>query len=301
MNWKEQAIVAFDTETTGLKPFDGDRIIEVAAVVFRLDEDGTIVSREEHSYLINPGRDIPPKVTEITGITNEDVVEAPPFEAVAQEIHQLLEGAITVAHNYAFDLNFLQQEFRRANLSWPNPLAEIDTLDLSMRCFPHTKGHKLNILCKRLDVTLDQAHRATADATACGECFVALTKRHEVATSLDELLDWANAIGRPPEGEGLHVAGNGLVVFDSGPYEGESIATQPHHLHWMTKARTRGPQGWEWTFSDSIRRWSKRWLDVRGSGPGNVHPRTPHPQTWGMDSAIVPDKAKDHSRLRAST
>ena len=300
MNWKDQAIVAFDTETTGLKPFDGDRIIEVAAVVFRLNAEGEIASREEHSYLINPGRDIPPKVTEITGITNEDVVDAPAFENVAKEIHSLLEGAITVAHNYAFDLNFLQQEFRRADLSWPNPLAEIDTLDLSMRCFPHTKGHKLHMVCKRLNVILDQAHRATADATACGECFIALTKRHEVAASLDELLDWANAIGRPPEGEGLHVASNGLVVFDSGPHEGESISTHPHHLHWMTKARTRGTHGWEWMFSDNIRRWAKRWLDVRGSGPGNVHPRTPHPHTWGMDSAIVPDKARALSGLHAS-
>ena len=82
MRWKHHPIVAFDTETTGLDPFGDDRVIEFGAVVMHVGADGRVASRENHSYLINPGREIPRKVTEITGISDSDVVSAPAFEEI---------------------------------------------------------------------------------------------------------------------------------------------------------------------------------------------------------------------------
>ena len=90
MNWKNLPIVAFDTETTGLQPFAGDRVIEFAAVIFHTDEEGRIVSRDDHGWLVNPGIEIPKKVTQITGISDADVAHSPPFEEVAEEIRALL-------------------------------------------------------------------------------------------------------------------------------------------------------------------------------------------------------------------
>ena len=112
-----------------------------------------------------------------------------------------------MAHNYAFDLNFLQQEFRRADLSWPNPLAEIATLDLSMRCFPHTKG--TSSTWSASDSTSFSIKRTARQRYRCGECFVAMTKRHEVANSLDELLEWANASAARPQVKGYRSRATG--------------------------------------------------------------------------------------------
>ncbi len=75
MQWRRHPIVAFDTETTGLEPFAGDRIIEFAAVVLELGPDGRVARREDHSFLVNPGIPIPRKVTEITGIADHHVAD----------------------------------------------------------------------------------------------------------------------------------------------------------------------------------------------------------------------------------
>ena len=136
MQWKHLKIVAFDTETTGLEPFGGDRIIEFAAVEFHLGADGEVAQRVDHSWLINPERDIPRKVTEITGISGSDVVNCPRFEDVALPIRDLLADAVTVAHNFPFDLGFLSSEFDTVRVThgdptmrWPEPVAEVDTVE----------------------------------------------------------------------------------------------------------------------------------------------------------------------------
>ena len=245
MNWRSVDIVAFDTETTGLSPFQGDRVIEVAAVRFRLDPAGVVQERSEHSWLINPGMPIPRQATEITGITDKDVARAPRFDDVAEEVFDLLKNAITVAHNYAFDLAFLTNEFLIADLCWPEPIAEVDTLDLSHKHFGNARGHKLQDVCERLGVSLVGAHRATNDATACGECFVELARRHQVADELQAMLDWANAIGRPPSDAPFGTDDLGRLTFREGPHAGEPIAFHPIHLAWMEKARERRNDAWD--------------------------------------------------------
>lgn len=290
MRWRQLPIVAFDTETTGLEPFQGDRIIEVAVVTFRLDEQGQVLEKIPLSHLVNPGVPIPRKVTEITGISDADVADAPRFADIAEEIHAVLASGVVVAHNLPFDHAFLSQEFRAVGLSWPEPVAEIDTLDLSIRLFSDARTHKLADVSSRLDVRLEGAHRATNDAEACGEVFVRLARRHDVSDDLQGLLDWANAIGRPPEHGGLATDDDGRVIFADGPAAGKPVADDPVRLAWMEKARERGPDGWRWRYPDSVRRWVRRYLDVRGAGRSRQNPKGTHVDTWSLDSCIVPER-----------
>jgi len=293
VKWKHLPIVAFDTETTGLEPFNGDRIIEVAAVVFHLDDDGAIAREEQHSWLLNPRMPIPQKVQRITGITDADVANKPEFSAIAVEVRDLLAGAVTVAHNYPFDLAFLTQQLLAVGLTWPEPLAEVDTVDLSLKHFPNERGHKLEDLCRRLDVPLDGAHRATNDAAACGRCFIELARRHRVEDDLQAMLDWSNAIGRPPENGPLTTDTSGRVVFRVGTHRNQPVADHPIHLAWMEKARERTAEGWRWRFPESTRRWIRRWLDVRGSGRARQAPKSFRPEDWVVDSCIADRPSAD--------
>ena len=288
MKWRDVPIVAFDTETTGLEPFGGDRIIEFAAVVLHIGPDGDVVDREDHSWLVNPQLPIPRRVTEITGITDADVAGQPSFGDIAHTIRDLLANAITVAHNYPFDLAFLTQEFLRIDGWWPEPMAEIDTVDLSMRCFPDAKSHKLLDLSTRLEIVLEGAHRATNDAAACGLSFARLATKHGVGHELQEMLDWANAIGRPPENGpiGPH-PDTGRIVFLDGELTGKPVAEHPLDLAWLEKARHRGSSGWEWRHPEPVRKWVRRWLDVRGSGRATQGGKTFRSEDWVLDSCIA--------------
>lgn len=287
MRWKHLPIVAFDTETTGLSPFQGDKVIEFAAVVLHLDADGNVASQEDHSFLVNPGMEIPRKVQQLTGISNDDVADKPPFAEVADQIRDLLTGAVTVAHNYPFDLAFLSESFKDLNQHWPEPLAEIDTVDLSIRCFPDVRGHKLGDVAKRLDVSLDNAHRATDDAAACGRIFCELARRHNVADDLQQMLDWAGGIGRPPEDGAFTTNDLGQVVFRDGPHEGKRIIEHPIHLAWIDKARVRNNGTWAWRYGDTSRSWARRWLNARGAGRASGGMKSFRQEDWVLDSCIA--------------
>ena len=292
MRWKHLPIVAFDTETTGLQPFAGDRIIEFAAVAIDIDPNGNVAGVSEHSWLINPGVPIPPKVTEITGISDRDVAGKPAFEEVAAEIRQLLAGAVTVAHNYPFDLNFLTLEFGRCGLSWPEPLAEIDTVDLSLKHYSEAKGHRLVDVCRRLDIRLEGAHRATNDAEACGRVFVEVARRHNVEDDLHAMLAWANAIGRPPSSSPFKLNEFESLVFAEGPHQDEPISQFPIHLAWMTKARVKVDDGWQWKYSESTRNWISRWLNIRGSGRARPSIKSFRSEDWVIDSCIAENRIR---------
>ena len=288
MKWKHLPIVAFDTETTGLNPHDGDRIIEFAAVRFEIDQAGKVVSQEEQSMLINPGIPIPRIVRDITGINDSDVAGAPPFAAVASQIKALLSDAITVAHNYPFDLAFLVAELEAAGQAWPEPIAELDTLDMSLRVFKGAKSHRLSELTRRLDVTLEGAHRATNDAAACGLCFIQMVKQAKIEDDLQTLLDWSNGIGRPPDSAPFSLDGNNQIIFTGGPHANEPVGAHPIHLAWMLHAKERRQGVWDWRFDATTRAWVQRWLNVRGAGRKHAVLRSLRPDDWGLVSCISP-------------
>lgn len=155
--------VAIDLETTGGDPAD-DRIMEMAAVLFAAGQP--VASR---SWLCDPGRPIPLRFQTLTGITPELVRGRPPAEAVLPEVLAFAGGAPLVAHNAAFDGAFLRAAARRAGLDATAPL--LDALELARIAFPLLRNHRLGSLCRRLGIALDGAHRAEADALACGQVF----------------------------------------------------------------------------------------------------------------------------------
>jgi len=288
VDWRSLRIVAFDTETTGLNPFDGDRVIEFAGVAMDVDEGGRVAGVTEHHFLVNPEMPIPAKATEITGIHDDMVADAPTFDKVAHEVRRLLGDSICVAHNFAFDRAFLSMELNRLGLSWPDPLAEVDTVDLSIRYFSDARGHKLEQVANRLDVTLDGAHRATNDAEACGRCFVEMSRRFDCPPALGGLLDWADALGRPPDTGHFVRSQDGPVLFAAGPHEGELVEHHPVHLHWMLMAKERHEGAWRSRFPESVRRWVERYLRVRGSGRARQNAKTFGPTDWVIDSQALP-------------
>jgi DNA polymerase III epsilon subunit-like protein len=286
MRWRSLPIIAFDTETTGLFPEDGHRVIEFAGVEMRLGADGRVEQVVPHHYLFNPGMPIPREASDVSGIRDEDVANAPPFEKHAEAIHRLLARAITVAHNYPFDQRFLTHEFDRAKLKWCAPPAEIDTVDLSRRFFPDARSHKLGELSARLEIPLVGAHRATNDAEACGRSFVALALRHQAPEDLAGLVEWADAVGEPPASDAIGRAADGTVVFRQGEHAGVPIDQHPDHLAWLLLARVRVDGTWQLAQPPDVRQWIERWLRVRASGRAAQATKGFGPNDWGIDPPL---------------
>ncbi|WP_112181162.1 ATP-dependent DNA helicase DinG [Paraliobacillus zengyii] len=150
--------VIIDLETTGHTPSKGDRIIEVGIIVW---SNGEII--EEYSTLVNPEVNISTFITNLTGITDEDVSGQPIFEDIAEQIRILFDDAYFVAHNVPFDLGFLNDEFKRVGLA---PLIQpvIDTVELSRILLPQAPGFKLGQLATFLELSHVDPHRALSDA-----------------------------------------------------------------------------------------------------------------------------------------
>src|SRR5574340_225481 len=146
------SLVTIDLETTGLDP-QKDAIIEIAAVRF----SGARVEAE-WSTLINPGRPIPPLITQLTGITNDMVRTAPPLKAVIQDLAAFVGTSPVVGHNVRFDLGFLQKQGILG-------LAEaIDTYELAAVLMPTASRYNLGSLGQILGILIPNSHRALDDA-----------------------------------------------------------------------------------------------------------------------------------------
>lgn len=146
------SIVALDIETTGLDP-QKDRIIEIAAVKFTRNR----VEHEWHS-LINPGRPIPPFITQLTGITDQMVVQAPPIQRVIPELMEFIGGSPILGHSIGFDLSFLN----KYQIGFHNQT--IDTYDIASVLNPTLSRYSLSALAQAYGILLPATHRALDDA-----------------------------------------------------------------------------------------------------------------------------------------
>jgi len=145
-----------DLETTGATA-TSDRITEIGIV--EVDADGSV---REWQQLVNPGTRIPPFIEQLTGISNEMVADAPPFEAIAAETMKRLEGRLFIAHNARFDYGFLKNEFKRLGITFRASV--LCTVKLSRTLFPEHRRHNLDSLIERHELRADARHRALADA-----------------------------------------------------------------------------------------------------------------------------------------
>ena len=162
-----------DIETTGGQPAQ-DRITEIAIFI----HDGQQIVDKFHT-LINPERPIPYFITQLTGITDDMVKEAPKFHEVAKEIVQFTEGKIFVAHNVRFDYSFVKKEF--GDLGYNYQRKTLCTVRLSRSLIPGLPSYSLGKLCKSIDIELNMRHRAIGDAEATAILFDRLLKLNQPA------------------------------------------------------------------------------------------------------------------------
>lgn len=164
----ETDFVVFDTETTGAKT-PPCRITEIGA--YRI-ANGKIVAAFE--TLINPETAIPPFITQLTGISNQMVRNAPKFAEVAADFLNFIGDAVLVAHNSPFDMRFLNHEIGRVyeNYRVANPC--LCTVQLSRRLLPHIENHRLHTVAEYYSIGIENRHRAAGDAHATAKIFVNL-------------------------------------------------------------------------------------------------------------------------------
>lgn len=156
------AVVVFDFETSGMSPDQGDRVIEVGAVRLR---DGEVVS--QFQSLINPGVPLNPFISDLTGISNAMLAEAPAASGVMKAFHGFIGSDPLVAHNASFDRRFLEAEFCRFGLKRPKAIG--CSMLAARRVFPDAPNHKLGTLVSYLELPAERRfHRALADARMTG-------------------------------------------------------------------------------------------------------------------------------------
>lgn len=158
---QEDVYVVFDVETTGLSAAY-DTIIELAAVKM---QGGQILDRFER--FANPHQPLSTKIKELTGITDDMLVDAPELVDVLTDFRDFITGTTLVAHNARFDMGFIQAGFRRFNLGEVNNPV-IDTLELARNLVTGLKNYRLNTLCAHFNIELISHHRAVYDAESTG-------------------------------------------------------------------------------------------------------------------------------------
>lgn len=165
-----------DTETTGLYPNTGDRMIEFAALEMI---DRHLTGKQLHFY-INPERSIPEEATRIHGITDEQVQDKPLFAQVGQEIIDYLRDAQLIIHNAPFDVGFLNMEFTRIGLPKVETITAdiIDTLAMAKKAYPGQKN-SLDALCTRFEIDRSSRvfHGAVIDCALLADVYLYMTRR----------------------------------------------------------------------------------------------------------------------------
>ena len=167
-----QRSVVFDTETTGLDPVGGDRVIEVACIELYRD----LPTGVTFHALIDPERDVPEDATRVHGLTRADLVGKPRFAEVADALLAFLGDSPLIAHNAAFDFGFLNAEFARLDRRRLDPERMVDTLVMAKTRFPGLPN-SLDALCRRFGIDLSErtSHNALLDCRLLSDVYVELT------------------------------------------------------------------------------------------------------------------------------
>lgn len=160
----DEEFIVFDIETTGLSS-KNNKITEIGAIKIK---NGEII--DSYSSLINPEINIPAKITELTGITNDMVKDKPTIEFILSEFLKFIGDRPVVVHNADFDIAFIRENMKRINGIFTNTI--VDTLKLSRVLLPNLKRHRLNIVAKELNIPLLNHHRAVDDARATAGIFI---------------------------------------------------------------------------------------------------------------------------------
>jgi DNA polymerase III subunit epsilon len=199
MHWDEMGggslrdlrYVVFDTETTGLRPSQGDEIISIAALRI---EYGVIDEAGAFSRLVNPGRPIPAASTRIHGITSDMVAGEDAIGQVLPEFRDYVGDAVLIAHNAAFDMKFLQLKEPETGIEISNLV--LDTMLISVFLDHGSQDHSLDSLAQRAGISVEGRHTALGDSIVTARLFLKMIGRLEARgiTTLRQLVDASAAI-----------------------------------------------------------------------------------------------------------
>lgn len=206
--------IVLDTETTGLDPLQGHRVIEIGCVEI---ENRRLTGRHYHCYL-NPDREIDDGAVQVHGITSQFLADKPRFKQVAAEFLDFVRGAELVIHNAPFDLGFLNHELQLVDQTLESMEAQcsvIDTLAMARKKHPGQRN-SLDALCKRYEVDNSQRdlHGALLDAEILADVYLLMTGGQTI-------LQLQNEEDTQQEGEGTHRERD----LSRGPL----LVTQPSH------------------------------------------------------------------------
>jgi DNA polymerase-3 subunit epsilon len=179
--------VVLDTETTGLEPGEGHRIIEVACIEMY---DRRPTGRHFHRY-VNPERAVDLAASQVHGMTAEDLSDKPRFADIADELLDFLQGAELLIHNAAFDVGFLDAELERAGRPRVSDVCSVtDTLGFARDLNPG-KRNSLDALCERygVDHSRRTLHGALLDAQLLADVWVAMTRGQETLDIMLSVVD----------------------------------------------------------------------------------------------------------------
>ena len=169
--------ICLDTETTGLDPKDGHRIIEIGCVEI-INKVRT--GKTFHTY-INPERDIPAEAFRIHGIATEFLTDKPKFPAIVKDLINFIGDSKLVIHNASFDMKFINHHLRSCNLEIIERSNVIDSLEIARSKFPGA-GNSLDALCKRFGVDLSRRvkHGALLDAELLADIYIELMGGNQI-------------------------------------------------------------------------------------------------------------------------
>jgi DNA polymerase III subunit epsilon len=228
----KRPLAIFDLETTGIT-ITVDRIIDIA--IIKLMPDGAELKKY---FRLNPGIPIPAQSTEIHGITNDDVKDAPTFKAVANEIKQFLDNCDLGGYNSnRFDIPLLTEEFLRAGLDINlKDRKMIDAQQIFMKMEKRTLEAAYQFYCNK---KLENSHSAEADAQATYEVLVGQLQRYpELENNMDFLHDFSKGDDFADFSRRIKML-NGVPCFNFGKYKEQSVATvfekEPQYYNWMMK------------------------------------------------------------------
>lgn len=175
-----------DVETTGLTARHNN-IIEIGII-----KVSNLKIVDKFQSLINPAKNIPYFITQLTGITDDDVYNAPMFDEIAEELKEFIGDSILTAHNFSFDYSFLKREFENAH-SDPLKNLQLCTLKVARRMYPMLKSKSLGSVCYHLKVKNKNAHRALDDAEVTAKILIKMIKelrKSEQVLNVPELINY---------------------------------------------------------------------------------------------------------------
>lgn len=175
--------IILDTETTGMDPYSGHRIVEIGCIELH----GTIpTGKHYHSYL-NPERAMPEEAFRVHGLSEEFLRDKPLFSEIVEEFLQFIGEAPLIIHNAAFDMRFLNAELERLGFTALPVTRAIDTVQIARRKFPGSPAN-LDALCRRfcIDLSARTKHGALLDAELLAEVYLELTGGRQSALFLEK-------------------------------------------------------------------------------------------------------------------